>query len=215
MLGHNLPDEIYKLLETSDKIYIGQEEGKPTVLNSEESSIAAILKKSDDKVFSLSDTDRDYMNSKNKILVTIGSTKDISEVYFPERYFENTELVGRPFLHGVFDCYTLIKDYYRRNFSLILPTNLQRTWEWWTQGENLYLDNASKYGFYEVSEIKKHDVLIMKVQSPVPNHAAIYLGDNKILHHMGGRFSCEQELTPSLKFKISIIYRNKGIVNDN
>jgi len=215
MLGHNLPDELYGLLEKTKQLYIGQTEGRPEVVKSLDDCIAIILKKDDELVFSLSEEDRELMNTNNKILVTVGSSKDISEVYFPERYFENTNLVGRPFLHGIFDCYTLIKDYYRRNFNLILPTNLQRTWEWWTQGENLYVDNASKYGFYEVSEIKKNDVLIMKIQSPVPNHAAIYLGDNKILHHIGGKFSCIQDLVPSLKFKISIVYRNKEIVNDN
>jgi cell wall-associated NlpC family hydrolase len=29
----------------------------------------------------------------------------------------------------------------------------------------------------------------MHIVSPVPNHVAIYIGDNKILHHVQGRLS--------------------------
>jgi cell wall-associated NlpC family hydrolase len=55
----------------------------------------------------------------------------------------------------------------------------------------------------------------MKIGSPVPNHGAIYLGNNKILHHAAGRFSTIQTLTNSYKQKISVIYRNKSLQNAN
>jgi cell wall-associated NlpC family hydrolase len=33
------------------------------------------------------------------------------------------------------------------------------------------------------------DCFLMQVASPVPNHAAVYLGDGLILHHLQGRLS--------------------------
>ena len=33
------------------------------------------------------------------------------------------------------------------------------------------------------------DAFLLAVRSVVPNHAAVYLGDNKILHHVLGRLS--------------------------
>ena len=33
------------------------------------------------------------------------------------------------------------------------------------------------------------DIILMNIESPVPNHAAIYLGENVILHHVTNRLS--------------------------
>lgn len=212
MLGHSLPNEIYDLVKANKKVFVKQEKGKPAVSEKfSEDCVAIILSKSNDNLFKLSDEERKEMNDKNIIVATVGSTKDYSEVFFPERYFENRPLTGRPFLHGLFDCYTLIRDYYTRNFNLIMPNNMQREWEWWNQGPNLYVENANNYGFFEVNDIKEHDLIVMSLGSPVPNHGAIYLGDGKLIHHIAGRFSTIEELSTFYKTKISVVYRNNTI----
>ena len=215
MLGHHVSDEIFKLLEEHNKIHLAQREGKLVIREAEESVVAIVLKKTDDSVSKLELEERTELNDSKILFVTVGSSKNISEVFIPNEYFENAKYEGRPFLHGLFDCYTLIQDYYKREFNIFLPTNMQRNWNWWSQGENLYVDNAKYHRFEEVTDIKKHDVLVMKIGSPVPNHGAIYLGDNKILHHAAGRFSTIQTLTNSYKQKISVIYRNKSLQNAN
>ncbi len=99
-------------------------------------------------------------------------------------------LVGRQFHHGVLDCYTLIRDWYAQERGVELPDFL-RTDAWWERGQNLYLEGFPRAGFRSVPlESMSHgDVLLMQIQSPVPNHAAIYLGDGMILHHLYGRLS--------------------------
>lgn len=97
-------------------------------------------------------------------------------------------LVGRQFTHGVLDCYALIRDYYDRELGVVLP-EFERSDEWWLKGQNLYLDGFGSAGFDVVGKPEKHDVLLMRVGSPVPNHAGIYLGDGCILHHQMGRLS--------------------------
>jgi cell wall-associated NlpC family hydrolase len=212
MIGHSLPNEVYDQIKVKGRILIGQEKGKPTVIKTLNDETIAILKfKSDNEIKILLDSERKEMNEGNVIFVTLGSTKDNSEVFFPERYFENRPLVGRPFLHGLFDCYTLVRDYYTRNFNLVMPTNLQRDWEWWNQGPNLYVEHANNYGFENVNDIETHDLLVMSLGSEVPNHGAIYLGENKILHHVAGRFSTIEELSTFYKTKISVVYRNNNI----
>ena len=42
--------------------------------------------------------------------------------------------------------------------------------------------------FYH-KDIRKGDVLLMQIASPVPNHAAIYLDDGVIMQHVAGRLS--------------------------
>jgi hypothetical protein len=215
MLGHHVSDEVFELLKTQNRIYLAQHEGKLTIKKVEEPAVAIVLKKTDDCVSKLELEERTELNNSKILFVTVGSSKNISEVFIPNEYFENAKYEGRPFLHGMFDCYTLIRDYYKREFNIFLPTNMQRNWNWWSQGENLYVDNAKYHRFEEVTDIKKHDVLVMKIGSPVPNHGAIYLGNNKILHHAAGRFSTIQTLTNSYKQKISVIYRNKSLQNAN
>ena len=98
--------------------------------------------------------------------------------------------VGRPFYHGIIDCYSLVKDYFKREFKIELKEYHRRD-EWWNKGENLYLENFKKEGFYEIpmDEIRYGDCFLMKIQSETCNHAAIYLGENIVLHHVQGRLS--------------------------
>jgi proteasome lid subunit RPN8/RPN11 len=99
-------------------------------------------------------------------------------------------LVGREWSHGVLDCYALLRDWFKLERGVELP-NFTRFDDWWKRGENLYLDNFEKVGFAQVKpeEIQMGDCILMQVASPVPNHAAVYLGDGLILHHLQGRLS--------------------------
>ncbi len=98
-------------------------------------------------------------------------------------------LIGRTFSHGVLDCYALVRDYYAQELGITIP-DFDRDDNWWKKGGNLYLDNFAAAGFRKVDEPALHDVILMQVLSNVPNHAAIYLGHNKMLHHLYGRLSC-------------------------
>jgi len=99
-------------------------------------------------------------------------------------------LVGREFVFGILDCYTLCQDWYAENMGLTL-SDYERRDKFWERGENLYLDNFHKEGFRVVSfdNLQPGDAILMQLQSPLPNHAAIYLGDQQIIHHVQGRLS--------------------------
>ena len=98
-------------------------------------------------------------------------------------------LEGRPFVYGVHDCFTLVRDYYSRTLGIALPDFDHDRHGWWNRGGNLYMDNLEAAGFVVVSDLKPHDGLLMQFDAQVPHHAAIYLGDNTILQHMDGRLS--------------------------
>ncbi|MBB3260008.1 proteasome lid subunit RPN8/RPN11 [Paraburkholderia bannensis] len=103
-------------------------------------------------------------------------------------------LVGRPFVHGVHDCYSIVRDWYRLERDVVLP-DFERRDEWWADGKSsLYLDNYRAAGFVEVgpgAALEIGDVLLMQIrsQNDVPNHAGIYIGDGQFLHHMHGQLS--------------------------
>lgn len=211
MFGHSLPQFIYEELKLRQRTYIGNHEGKPAIRSAiGADTVAVVLLKADDNVEQLSDEERAEMNALNLPFVLIGSNNLISESYMPDRYTERRQYTNRPFWHGVFDCYTLIRDFYRREWGMWLPINIHRPFGWWETGDNHYVDNAASFDFYNAKEIKRHDVIIMRM-GPVPNHGAIALGNGKVLHHLGGRFSCVEPLTPALKQHIAVIYRNRTV----
>lgn len=109
----------------------------------------------------------------------------------PEGY--EAPLVGREFVHGVLDCYSLCRDWYASERGILLP-DFERRDQWWDDGSSdLYTEHFREVGFEEIDikRIQPGDAILMQIKSHnlVPNHAAIYLGDGLILHHMYGRLS--------------------------
>lgn len=101
------------------------------------------------------------------------------------------DLVGRAFVHGVHDCYALVRDWYWLEWGLQLR-NYPRFDNWWERGENLYLDNFAAEGFMAIpldAPAQRGDALLMQVGARICNHAAIDLADGTVLHHVMHRMS--------------------------
>lgn len=115
-----------------------------------------------------------------------GSYKQIEPVEF------KAPLIGRPFVAGVLDCFSLARDYYALQ-GIEVP-DFQRTAAWWDKGEDLLTpENFQKAGFRVVTNgsLEKDDGIIMQNGATnVPNHVAVYLGDGLMLHHSGNALSC-------------------------
>jgi len=113
-------------------------------------------------------------------------------------------LVGRPFAHGVLDCYSIVRDWYARERGIELP-DFPREDGWWEGEQELYLDHFAEAGFRPLTEseqLQPGDVILMQVQSKRTNHAGVYLGaeplkehpdlhpmKDAMLHHLHGRLS--------------------------
>lgn len=102
-------------------------------------------------------------------------------------------MVGREFSFGILDCYSIIKDYYELELGIDMPDPIRKD-KFWERGEDLYVDNFELAGFKKVTfdsvhDLKINDVIIMAISSSISNHAAVYLGDGKMIHHVQGRLS--------------------------
>ena len=98
-------------------------------------------------------------------------------------------LVGRPFSHGVLDCYALIRDWYKQERGIELP-DFERRDEWWLHGQDLYMQNFAAAGFAPITgPMQVGDVVLMQIRSPVANHAGVYIGNGHIMHHVARRMS--------------------------
>jgi len=116
----------------------------------------------------------------------------------------HTPLLGRPFVHGAWDCWQVCADWYKREWGLEFPT-YAREEGWWEQadGPSLYEQAYEAAGFYQVSQPQRGDMIVMAVgRTAHPNHAGIYLGADAqlpeehaqvfgpgpfMLHHLLGR----------------------------
>lgn len=142
-----------------------------------------------------SEADRVACESTNIPWYILSLVDDSWTTLKPKRF--TPPLYGRTFYHGIIDCYSLVRDWYKLERGIELK-NFVRDDQWWESGQNLYVDNFRLAGFYEVPRINGDldfsnvligDVLLMQIQSNVSNHAAIYLGDGLIAHHLYGRLS--------------------------
>jgi proteasome lid subunit RPN8/RPN11 len=111
----------------------------------------------------------------------------------PEQY--ELPYVGRKFVFGIVDCYSLCRDWYSKEFDLQL-TDYQRRDKFWERGENLYVDNFKSEGFRQVpfEDLHYGDMVLMQLGAALPNHAGIYIGNQQILHHVQGRLSSRDVL---------------------
>lgn len=126
--------------------------------------------------------------------------RTIMNIFFWGDQLPIQEMIGRPFHYGVYDCYTLGRDYMREK-GIVLP-QFPSEWEWWKKGQNLYLDHLKKAGFKFIgrSELKEGDGILFKIMSKVTNHSAVYLGNGLIMHHLINRLSKREPVARWMKY---------------
>ena len=116
-------------------------------------------------------------------------------------------LIGKQWKYGEQDCYTLVRAWFAL-WGVNLPdferpVDLQRT-------DSIFLRHAATLGFKEVdlTETQEGDVLIMRLGTRTPMHAAIYLKDDRILHQRMNSVSAIEPLTRYYRDRVSAVYRH-------
>lgn len=107
-----------------------------------------------------------------------------------------TPLIGRDFVYGIYDCFSLVCDYYASEKQINLPhyprSSDRPVWDaaMWDWIDTEY----QKVGFVEVKRPEIGDVIAMSIGGRAKgiNHLAVYTGTGKFLHQLSGRKSCEE-----------------------
>jgi len=103
--------------------------------------------------------------------------------------------IGRPWIYGVYDCYGLCRDYYRREFNIALDDfDRGEEFEWQSSEWCMFERNFANQGFIEMDDkktIAKGDVLLMQLQANFPNHVGFIHSpsENIFYQHLLGRLS--------------------------
>ncbi len=103
-------------------------------------------------------------------------------------------LIGRQWVWGVTDCWSLVRDYYKENKNIIL-----RDWERPTTPEEfiknpMFEKCAADTGFAELrpeDKLQNGDLLFMSILANGLNHVAVFI-DGDVLHHLADRLSTKE-----------------------
>lgn len=114
-------------------------------------------------------------------------------------------LLGREFMHGIRDCYSLIRDIYRTGKDELAAQDITQEWPfdsislidmaradgWWTGEDDFYSGHFADAGFVEIdrSEARAGDCFMMKFRSDKFNHAGVLITSDLVMHHLSGRLS--------------------------
>lgn len=107
-------------------------------------------------------------------------------------------LLGRKWTWKSADCWTLVIDYFAEKGLEV------KNWERPKRSEEILTNGIferliPKSNFVPVDdEIQVGDLLLHKFKGPCPDHVSIYIGDQKVIHHMYGRLSSRDLYGPYL-----------------
>ena len=116
-------------------------------------------------------------------------------------------LLGQQWDYGKTDCYSLLREYYEL-LGIDLPDfprpeSLERT-------DSIFFKHAKAIGFKAVlfEDRRNHDVLIMRLGTRNPMHAAIYVGGDKILHQRMNSLSALEPLSRYYRQSVAAVFRH-------
>jgi hypothetical protein len=118
--------------------------------------------------------------------ITYTDGENIMEpIFFPDL---DSDIFGQNFIYGVYDCYRVVRKYYKDNYNIILPEFIR---DGYNEDQTVINNFYKEAGFYEIpfTELKQGDVIIYKYASEMENHMAIYLNSEHILHHINNKVS--------------------------
>jgi cell wall-associated NlpC family hydrolase len=125
---------------------------------------------------------------------------------------------GRPYILGRFDCYSLVRDWMARERGIAMepltdsPERLAN--QLLTDGA--FVTNPEMDRWERVVIPQPGDGILFAMTQEdehtpgVANHAGVYLGDGRSLHHFANRLSCAVTLDAAWKARVAAFMRWKG-----
>ena len=115
-------------------------------------------------------------------------------------------LTGRRWQYGVNDCFSLVREFYALK-GITLP-DFERPADLETC-QSIFLQQAERIGFRQVQYCRRRpdDVLIMRLGTKQPMHAAILLPDEQILHQRQDSLSAVEPLRKYYVDRIAAVFR--------
>ena len=116
-------------------------------------------------------------------------------------------LIGRQWDYGQNDCFSLVREWFSLKNVIIpdfdRPDDLERC-------ESIFVAEAETCGFFQVEFERRRpgDVLIMRLGTMAPMHAAILLDDERILHQRQDSLSAVEPLRQYYVSRVAAVFRH-------
>lgn len=113
-----------------------------------------------------------------------------SDIFFWGDGVRIAPYIGRPFKHGVYDCYALVRDWFMQEHGIALG-QFARNDGWWNDPKepDLLADNVRNEGFEEIEfkNLRYGDVVLIQILgSRKLSHCGVIMQDGTLLHHPYG-----------------------------
>jgi proteasome lid subunit RPN8/RPN11 len=179
--------------------------------------VVALFHSHDEKSFSLAD---EFVSEKFKLPSIIYKIKeDEFETYEPKGI--EPPIIGRPFIFGIFDCFTLVQDFYAIKYNIKIPDikhplrkvlNFNEEADQY-ENKNVIIEHFLNNSFVYADKPKTGDVLVIKLgKQPVAGHFAIFQEPDSIIHHLEDEDSERIPYAKYYKNHTKAILRHKSMV---
>lgn len=128
---------------------------------------------------------------------------------------EYENLLGHRHLRGVRDCFALGRAFFQQNFGIEI-TNYARPNDWSSDEIDLIRLLYEREGFelisdWKIKDLRPADVMVMCIGEANPNHFAIVVEDNQILHHLENSLSRVEILRDFWRNSTAFILRHPSV----
>jgi len=108
-------------------------------------------------------------------------------------------LKRRFFFYGVWDCYALVRDYFRVKWNHTLP-NVARDFGFWNENKSVFEPNMEQDGFdvipVHLDDIQPNDILLYNIHGTTYiNHCAVLQENGLVLQHFQNEVSREYPIS--------------------
>ena len=124
--------------------------------------------------------------------------------------WKSPSLIGRTFVWGVHDCWSVVTDWYKETKHINIP--------YWNRPKKIkdflanpeFEDALPKLNFLKQEnndQIEVGDVLLFQSITKNLDHVAVYIGDNMILNHNIKKLSCREPFDLNYQKALQGVYR--------
>jgi proteasome lid subunit RPN8/RPN11 len=126
-------------------------------------------------------------------------------------------LVGRQWAWRVHDCFGLIRDGLIE-YAGIEIEDIDRDWGFWKHGgHDIVAENYERLGFVKLPKDTKPrhlDLFVLNIHGKVPNHLALFIAPDRILHHGVNKLS-KMEIYGGVWQQLTEVHlRHRDLVSD-